>query len=87
MNLFLWQCFAIAAIYHSCPQGVLVVESAGDVGNNIHVIVLPIAVLVVERLYRYAIGMFEKVVEQGAVGISAGMPEYIYLIESRLCKG
>ena len=80
MNLFLWQCFAIAAVYHSCPQGVLVIESAGDVGGDIHVIVLPIAVFVVKRLYRYAIGMFEKVVEQGAVGISAGMPEYIYLI-------
>ena len=85
--MFLRQRFAIAAVHHSCPQGVLVVESAGDVGNNIHVIVLPIAVLVVERLYRYAIGMFEKVVEQGTVGISAGMSEYIYLIESRLGKG
>ena len=85
--MFLRQRFAITAVHHSCPQGVLVVESAGDVGNNIHVIVLPIAVFVVKRLYRYAIGMFEKVVEQGAVGISAGMPEYIHLIKGRFDKG
>ena len=50
MNLFLWQCFAIAAIYHSCPQGVLVVEGAGNVGNNVHVIVI-LFVLVVKGFY------------------------------------